>query len=267
MSLERPDPDWDEVLEQVPESPDTPCSYFGDRPSRVRYFLGDEDIPPALQEAALARGFRRCGDTYYRPVCRACNLCISYRVPTATFKPSRSQRRVLRRNEDVECSFGTPTQTEKKIELYLRYQYSQHFLRPPIPALEADREFDPGRSLETMIYQMYTNPDTTLEIEMRFESRLVGFGIMDVAVRSTSLVYFVFDPEDNSRSLGTLNILKSIEWAAARGLDYVYLGYYIPAHPKMDYKSHFRPAEMLDVVSGEWGPERPPLRTPDRPSE
>ena len=44
-------------------------------------------------------------------------------------------------------------------------------------------------------------------------------------------------------ALGTLGILRQIEWARRDGRAHLYLGYWIAGHPKMDYKRRFRPLE------------------------
>lgn len=51
------------------------------------------------------------------------------------------------------------------------------------------------------------------------------------------------------RSLGTLAILKQIELAKTQGLDYLYLGYWIEASAKMNYKSRFAALQYFD---GQW---------------
>ncbi len=260
-----PDPPpiaWEKFLACLPESPETPCSYFDGRQSRMNYFFGDADIPGELLELSLAKGFRRCGDTYYRTSCRNCKLCMSYRAPVRSFRPSRNQKRVRRKNRDVTYHVGAPRLTPEKQELYLRYQYSQHYQRPAIPGRPHYREFNQGERLATMHHQMYANPKSTRELEMFREDSLIGFGIIDVALRSISLVYFVFDPDCRERSLGTLNILYSLEWAAEQGFDYVHLGYFIPGHRKMAYKGRFKPAEMLDRDTGQWQMERGPTVPP-----
>lgn len=250
--------EWRRILNNLPESPETDCSYFGDRMNQVTYFFSDAGMTPKMQEEAINMGFRRCGDTWYRTICPDCNMCITQRVKAKEFVPSKNQKRVLRRNRDIACTIATPNDTREKEEIYLRYQYSQHFQKPPFvrPGQKA-AEFDPSETLGIMQYQMYTNPKTSLELEMRLDEQLVGFGIMDVAVTTTSLVYFVFDPDFHRRSLGTLNILWSIEWSRKNGFDHVNLGYYIPGHMKMDYKSRFKPSEMLDSRAGKWGENIP----------
>ena len=48
------------------------------------------------------------------------------------------------------------------------------------------------------------------------------------------------------RSLGTLSLLRQIEWAKRDNRDHLYLGYWIDGHDKMDYKRRFRPLEAFD---------------------
>ncbi len=67
----------------------------------------------------------------------------------------------------------------------------------------------------------------------------------DVLRDGLSMVYSFYHPGEISRSLGTYMILDHIEAARARGLSYVYLGYWIEGSAKMHYKSKFRPIEAL----------------------
>ena len=48
------------------------------------------------------------------------------------------------------------------------------------------------------------------------------------------------------RTLGTLAILRQLEWARRDGRAHLYLGYWIAGHAKMDYKRRFRPLEGFD---------------------
>jgi len=60
-------------------------------------------------------------------------------------------------------------------------------------------------------------------------------------------VYTFFEPAEHSRGLGTYAILRQIELARERNLPHLYLGYWIAAHPKMDYKVRFQPLELLGM--------------------
>jgi arginine-tRNA-protein transferase len=60
-----------------------------------------------------------------------------------------------------------------------------------------------------------------------------------------SMVYSFFHPGEGARSLGTAMILDHVRAARARGLPYVYLGYWVQGSKKMDYKARFQPLEAL----------------------
>ena len=47
-------------------------------------------------------------------------------MPVAQFRPSRSQRRVWRRNADVRVEIGPPRADEQRHALYERYQAAKH---------------------------------------------------------------------------------------------------------------------------------------------
>jgi arginyl-tRNA--protein-N-Asp/Glu arginylyltransferase len=74
---------------------------------------------------------------------------------------------------------------------------------------------------------------------------LLAVALTDVLSDGLSMVYSFFDPEDADRSLGTLMILDHIERAKKMGLQYVYLGYWVPGSRKMDYKGRYLPQERL----------------------
>ena len=73
----------------------------------------------------------------------------------------------------------------------------------------------------------------------------VAVAVTDFASSGLSAVYTFYDPAMPARGLGTCAILRQIELARAHGLPHVYLGFWIAAHPKMDYKARFRPLELL----------------------
>ena len=86
-------------------------------------------------------------------------------------------------------------------------------------------------------------PDTFLN--GRGEGPLLAIALTDVLSDGLSMVYSFFDPDAETRSLGTHLILDHVERARARGLPYVYLGYWVAGSPKMDYKARFQPQDHL----------------------
>jgi len=71
-------------------------------------------------------GFRRSGEHIYRPWCDACGECKSVRVPVDNFNASKSQKRVLKRNQDLHVSFHMPSSSDEIYALYADYISQRH---------------------------------------------------------------------------------------------------------------------------------------------
>src|SRR5689334_1602840 len=83
-------------------------------------------MPGDLYHAFMDRGFRRSGKLIYQPVCEGCRECVQLRVPVERFTPSKSQRRVWRKNSDITAVAGVPEASKEKFELYRRYVNARH---------------------------------------------------------------------------------------------------------------------------------------------
>ena len=114
----------------TPSLPLTTLARYTTPPSRCGYLPAERsslayrvlvDVTAAQHEALLARGWRRFGCEWFRPVCPACTACWSLRIPLATFTPSRSQRRALRGNATIEVVVQAPTITGAHLRLYNAY--------------------------------------------------------------------------------------------------------------------------------------------------
>jgi leucyl-tRNA---protein transferase len=217
--------------------PEHDCSYLPQRAARMRAFVVHR-LSPELYDRFMDAGFRRSGLMIYQPVCSGCRACEPVRVSVSEFVPSKSHRRVWRRNGDVVVTVGEPVLTEEKFSLYDRYLRQWHGGEPT-----------PRESLEQFLYE---SPVQTLEFCYRNQAgRLLAVGICDVSSQVLSSVYFYFEPAEAKRGLGTLGVLGELQWARQRRLRYYYLGYYIESCPSMQYKSSFHPCELLGT-DGVW---------------
>ena len=71
--------------------------------------------------------------------------------------------------------------------------------------------------------------------------------LTDFLADGLSMVYSFYEPDEETRSLGTYIILDHIERARRLGLPHVYLGYWVEGSKKMAYKARFLPQERLGM--------------------
>lgn len=216
------------------------CSYFDDRQALDEAYLAAE-VPPAGYRGLMDLNFRRSGVLIYRPRCPSCSLCRQIRVATDTIKPSKSQRRAIRKNNDVGATCVRPQLTAEKAALYLRYIDGQH------PGSSQPKDI---RSLRDFLYSSCVE---TAEVEYRLpDGTLIAVSILDVAQDALSSVYHFFDPSHARRSLGVYSVFAECQIAREQGIPWYYLGYWIPGCRTMEYKAQYDPHEVL--VDGHWTP-------------
>jgi arginine-tRNA-protein transferase len=216
------------------------CGYW---PERVARDLVFDPRDPRMQQwypLALGWGFRRSGDIVYRPHCAQCRACVAVRIPVARFHPDRSQRRCLARNANVDMRVRPAERTDEQLALYRRYLTARHAGggMDGHGALEFD-QFLVGSWSEGRFIELREHADNG-------QGQLLAVAVTDVVDSAISAVYTFYEPGLEHRSLGTLSILKQIEWARSTGRTHLYLGYWIHGHRKMDYKRRFRPIEGFD---------------------
>lgn len=222
---------------QLTVLPEHPCSYLKERVAQTRAFWC-EGMDPDVYQAFMDSGFRRSGKLVYQPVCRGCRRCIPIRVPVGRFMPNKAQRRATKKNADLLISIGKPQATDEKLELYRRYVTQWH------GGAAEDRQ--------TFEQFLYDSPVQTVEFTYRrAEGSLIAVGICDVCAASLSSVYFYFDPGESRRGLGTFGAMCEIDFARRADIPYYYLGYWVNGCATMQYKSAYRPFELLHP-DGQW---------------
>jgi arginine-tRNA-protein transferase len=201
------------------------------------------DSATQLNDALSKQGFRRSQNVLYRPSCAECAACMSARIDVKKFKPTRSQKRVKKRAAYLERRATSPWATEDQYDLFRSYLDDRH----------AD-----GGMADMDMFEFAAMVEETPIRSRLFEytdgRHLKAGCLTDILDDGLSMVYSFFDPEAKRLSLGTYVILDHIRVAKKLGLPYVYLGYWVPGSPKMDYKSKFSGVEVYRA--GHWEPMR-----------
>jgi arginine-tRNA-protein transferase len=217
-----------------------PCAYLEGREERKVFTTLTGGTAVSVNNALSHKGFRRSQSVIYRPACVGCSACMSIRIPVRAFRPSRAQRRILRRNAGVARRPCEAWATETQFALFRRYLNERH-----ADGGMADMDaFDYASMVDetpvnTMVVEYH-------EADEAGAQRLVAACLSDVLGDGLSMVYSFFDPALSYRSLGALMILDHIAMAREMGLAYVYLGYWVSGSRKMDYKTSYRPFELCD---------------------
>ena len=225
-----------------------PCPYLADRMERKLFTALQGEQAEKLNDSLSKQGFRRSQNVLYRPSCAECTACLSARIDVRRFTASRSQNRVLKRNRDLARRATSPWATEEQYALFRDYLDSRHaaggMADMDMFEFAAMVEETPVRSRLVE----YTDPGGVNDA--RHGLRAVC--LTDILDDGLSMVYSFFDPAEDRRSLGTHVILDHVRIAQEMGLPYVYLGYWVPGSPKMDYKARFAALELYRA--GRWQP-------------
>lgn len=223
-----------------------PCPYLDERVERKLFTALQGEHADQLNNALSKQGFRRSQNVLYRPSCMDCTACYSARIRVEDFTPSKSQKRVLRRNSHLMREASTPWATEEQFQLFRSYLDERHadggMADMDIFEFAAMIEETPVRSRVIEYYRAASAGSLRRELS--------AVCLTDVLDDGLSMVYSFFEPDTQPNSPGTYIILDHVEIAREAGLPYVYLGYWVPGSSKMGYKSNFAALEVFE--NGTW---------------
>ena len=206
------------------------------QPLKDEHFVSWEQTPEQM-DALWEKGWRHFGPIFYRY--RQCltsagiRNVLPLRMDVNLFEPSASQRRLLRKNGDLDIRVKTAELLEDRLRLFDLHK--QRFAEN-VP-----------NSLEDFLGPApHAGPCQTLELGAFLGDRLLAASYLDVGATGVSSIYAFFDPEEHRRSLGTATMIWEILLARRTGRRWHYPGYAYVEPSGYDYKKRFVPLECFD---------------------
>lgn len=205
--------------------------------SFVSYRVTAEEL-----DKLLAKGWRHFGIYFFRyaKVFSDGNVynVIPLRIRLEKFSLSKSLRRIIKRNKDLNHTISPAVIDNKKINLFEIHK--SRFKR------------DQPKSIYTFINQPPTCPYPVMELSIFKDEELIAVSFFEMAKESLSSIYGMFNPKESSRSLGIYTMLLEIDLAISSNKKYYYQGYAYKESSFYDYKKRFRGTEMFDWTTQKW---------------
>jgi leucyl-tRNA---protein transferase len=214
-------------------SKEFPCSYLTKQQERLLIAIEPQLQTPEGYSWLMSQGFRRSGDQIYRPHCQNCQACQSIRLPVKYFTLSKSQKRLLKKNQQFSLKISSQCQDNYYV-LYQQY----------INAIHSDGAMFPPNFEQ---YQTFLSCKLTKQhfIETWHDNQLICVAVTDELPDALSAVYTFYHPDYKKQALGLYSILKQIEITQQFNKEFLYLGYQIDACKKMNYKNRYFPYQIL----------------------
>ena len=103
-----------------------PCPYLSGRVEQQLFAELSGAKALDVFDALSQGGFRRSHHIIYKPACSGCNACIPVRIPVDRFRPGKSWRRIINRNDDLVATDVGARITEEQFDLFQRYTARRH---------------------------------------------------------------------------------------------------------------------------------------------
>lgn len=200
---------------------------------------------PRLSEeqtsALIAAGFRHFGNYWFKPACPTCQKCTGIRINCSAFTPSKSQRKLLRKNSDLTLTVTDVTVDDEHLDLVNRYHLDQHKTFQ-----WRFQQFTPHSYSESFLEHM----EYAKEYQIRTNTgKLIGVGIIDDLHTLRSSIYFYYDTSYRERSIGIWSILQEIQLCQQEGKEWLHLGLFNEEARTLSYKNRFSPFDLLTSQS------------------
>ena len=221
-------------------STEFPCSYIkGNSERRVFVNISYPQQETEIVSTLTSRGFRRNYNHMYIPICKNCNSCIPSRIDISKFSFTKSNKRNLNINKDLNF-VKNQKYDHKRFILFKNYCEKRH----------ANGQMKNMTEPEFFNFFHKAINKTSIFDLIDENEKLLGSILLDNLDDGFSAVYSFFDPSLNTRGLGKNIILQTIKMLKEIKKSYLYLGFWVKESNSMNYKSSFNSVELFE--NGKW---------------
>lgn len=201
-------------------------------------------VSPVQTDALLADAWRHFGAHFFRYSFgfyeRDIRRVLPLRIRLADFARSKSQRRIYRKNQDLQTVVRPIQITREKETVFARHK--QRFASGAPASIYDFLERENAAA----------TPCQAKEICVYENEKLLAASFFDVGETAVSGIYAVFEPSITARSLGIFTMLLEIDFALETGKIFYYSGYAYEGNSFYDYKKRFAATETYDWKTGAW---------------
>lgn len=229
-------------------------SWRDDPPEMIRMQPGFCDyLPGRMWQLTMIRhprvdrlmqlGGQRFGYVYCVTGCARCRACVPARIRVEDFRFTKSQRRTLRQNSDLNIAVEPVAYSDEKFQLLIAFVEQKFGKRSDRLRTEQDR-------VDYYLSFHLHHPSHTREVQYRDGDRLVGVSIVDFGEQGLYSHYFFYELQEQKRRLGIYSFLREIEWCQRLGVPHLYIGFLNEKTPALSYKAQFANLEVLRPGEG-----------------
>lgn len=215
-----------------------------DLPPMVFEQMDLPSVPGKRMDQLWSEGWRHFGSDFFRYSIsfdeNGLRIIQPLRLDIAAFTPSKSQRRVWRKNADTRLESRPAGLDPEVCAMFQRHK--QRFATNVPDDLTVFLGRKPGQVVPCQ------------EFRVSAAGMLLAVSFLDVGEESVSSVYGIFEPTHSHRSLGIFTMLAEIRWAQENGFRHYYPGYATREPSHYDYKKLFAPMSYLDWKRNVWLP-------------
>lgn len=196
-----------------------------------------EAVLPEQMDSLWSHGWRHFGTQFFRYNIGILDNQLRYVIPLrirlSEFSFSKSQRRVLKRNADLDVEIR-PIELDDEIDAMF-HRHKQRFDHSIPDSLSNFLSHEPA-----------VIPCEAKEIRVHRDGQILATSYFDLGAAASSGIYAIFEPSITDRGLGIFTMLKEIEYSIETGREFYYQGYCYAGNSFYDYKKRFRGTEAFD---------------------